>query len=225
MGASSSLEERYTVVPGTVCRRVEPQLNVVCMQAETNDVRMADGRRVETRTMALVAVTGGGQNVIGHRAPARPLPQLAPPVRREKCTYDAGLGSMQQMWYQCLTCWGAEAGGSRFGFCSACAVTCHSGHQVQSRGLATGECDCGTNKHQSAVCTWHVTKCKPVAQPFYVCPDCFTAEARNEYKSVCYQCMKNCHRSHYVRNVGVRQGFCLCGATSCRIKCSIQAPA
>ena len=138
-----------------------------------------------------------------------------------KCTYDdMGPGHFVQPWFKCCTCWGDDADESSFGCCSHCANTCHRGHRLIREALAKGECDCGHYKHQTAVCTWHVTRRQYTKQPFYRCYDCFSQP--NE--GVCYQCWKICHRTHATKYVGIMSAFCDCGLNTCRIKCSIPAP-
>lgn len=136
----------------------------------------------------------------------------------DKCSYEShGPGHFNQQWYKCRTCWGGE---SQFGCCEHCAETCHHGHELINDGVMHAECDCGQNRHQQAVCTWHVTRQNYVQQPFYRCYDCFSGGT----EGVCYQCVRRCHRGHNTLFAGTMRAFCDCGLTCCRIKCSIPSP-
>lgn len=253
MGANESLDsgERYRVVPSSqfVRRREEPdQFHVLRVEAERNEIEVG-GRRLETRRLNVVTAAGGGgrlqvqrreqvqirvQGAANSGLEWRNPPRLAlGPAADDSsddetgyaCTYDDdGPGFMLQPWYKCRTCWGPGADESCFGCCSHCAQTCHRGHDLEKNGLMKAECDCGQYKHQTAVCTWHVTKRNYIKQPFYLCLDCFDEPRNGVGEGVCYQCWKICHRTHNTRYVGVISAFCDCGLTSCRIKCTIPAP-
>ena len=245
--------ERYRVVSSSQLarsRREEPdQFRVLRVEAERNEIRVG-GTRLEARRVNVVTAAGGGGRlqveqrqqleirVQGSAAPGlewRNPPRLALGAAADSssedddagytCTYDDdGPGFMLQPWYRCRTCWGPNADESCFGCCSHCAQTCHRGHDLGKCGLTKAECDCGQYKHQTAVCTWHVTKRNYVKQPFYRCFDCLGEPRNGVGEGVCYQCWKICHRTHNTRYVGVLSAFCDCGLTSCRIKCSIPGP-
>lgn len=220
------------------------QFRVLRLQAERQEVQIG-GQRLETERVRMVHVSGSGSSLhvaqrehvevrlqsssgsrgVDWRSP-RPALTLGDSSDDDsdsdgKCTYDDdGPGYMLQPWYKCRTCWGNDADESSFGCCSHCANTCHRGHRLVQSGLANGECDCGQNKHQAAVCTWHITRREYVKQPFYRCYDCFGG--LNE--GVCYQCWKICHRTHNTRYAGIMSAFCDCGLDTCRIRCSIASP-
>ena len=65
---------------------------------------------------------------------------LLPPPGTVQCTFATGGNSfVQQHWYICYTC---GLSGSR-GCCSACARTCHAGHDVVYSRCSRFFCDCG----------------------------------------------------------------------------------
>ena len=138
-----------------------------------------------------------------------------------KCTYDVyGKVLRSQDWYECRTCWGEE---SSYGCCTFCAAQCHAGHRLvqhNSLGIPHFLCDCGANRHKSAVCTYHSSNRKYVKQPFYRCYTCFTGPNMG----CCYQCLKHCHKNHRTTYVGNIDAFCDCGLAGCRIQCSIAEP-
>ena len=222
------------------------QFRVLRMQAERQEIQVG-GQRLETERVRTVTVAASGNRVqisqhehvevrlqsageSGSRGLEWRRPQRAALTLGDSsddsdcdgsCTYDDdGPGFLLQPWFKCYTCWGNDADESSFGCCSHCASTCHRGHRLERCGLQKAECDCGQNKHQAAVCTWHVTRRSYVKQPFYRCYDCFGE--MNE--GVCYQCWKVCHRTHNTRYEGIMSAFCDCGLDSCRIKCSIPGP-
>ena len=69
-----------------------------------------------------------------------PPSTLLPPTGAVQCTFATGGNSfVQQHWYICYTC---GLSGSR-GCCSACARTCHAGHDVVYSRCSRFFCDCG----------------------------------------------------------------------------------
>ncbi len=135
-----------------------------------------------------------------------------------KCTFESrGEDYHSQRWYECRTCWGGE---SNYGCCAYCAFNCHKGHHLVFRKNVTAVCDCGRNRHQKAVCTWHSTKSKYVKQPFYRCYDCF----KGAREGCCFQCVINCHAGHNTKFDSIANPFCDCGLKCCRITCSIASP-
>ena len=248
MGASESLDssELYRSAPASntqnqlVRRRDGPdQFQVLRVQSERREIQVG-GQRVEAERINVFSASGSGNRMqvhqrervqirvqanagsgLGWRSPQLALGAGDSSDEGGECTYDDdGPGFLLQPWFKCYTCWGDDADESCFGCCINCANTCHQGHRLENCGLQKGECDCGQYKHQTAVCTWHVTSRRYIKQPFYRCYDCFT-EVNN---GVCYQCWKICHRTHNTRYVGVLPAFCDCGLSSCRIKCTIPAP-
>ena len=240
MGAEESRQlERYAP------SRQEPTHNVevVRVQAERREVHTGGGRlsteqvrivqlssgprhqqlRVSQTERVQIRINGSSESPASHglqwRSPLLALQDSDDDSDNDgECTYEShGPGHFIQRWYKCRTCWGGE---SQFGCCAHCAETCHPGHELVSDGLASAECDCGHNKHQQSVCTWHVTRKNYVGQPFYRCYDCFSGG--NE--GVCYQCMRKCHRGHNTLFVGTISAFCDCGLDCCRINCSIASP-
>ena len=112
-----------------------------------------------------------------------------------------------------------------YGCCLSCAFNCHKGHRLVYRpaGEVNVACDCGRNRHQSAVtvCTWHSTKTEFVKQPFYCCYDCF----KDPLEGCCYQCVSVCPAGHNTRFAGIKKAFCDCGLEGCcRILCRIPHP-
>lgn len=250
MGANESRDssERYVPAPiartsnQPVSRRTEPdQLHVLRVQAERREIQIG-GRHFETERVSAISASGSGSNLhvrqrehvevrvqttgsggrgLEWRGPQQLMLGDDSSDDMFKCTYDDdGPGFLLQPWFKCCTCWGNDADESNFGCCSHCATTCHQGHRLERCGPQKAECDCGQNKHQTAVCTWHVTKRNYVKQPFYRCFDCF--DETNQ--GVCYQCWKICHRTHNTSYVGVMSAFCDCGLNCCRIKCTIPGP-
>lgn len=230
------------------------QFHVLRVRAERNEIDIGGGRRLETRRVNVVSATGssGGRVEVHQQERVQVRMQLPSSGSGQQlewreprrlallsndstdneesdngygCTYDGdGPGYMLQPWFKCKTCWGPGAGDSAFGCCSHCANTCHRGHDLQRCDLANAECDCGQNKHQTAVCTWNVTKRNYIKQPFYHCRDCFSLPVGGVGDGMCYQCWKICHRTHNTTYLGVIKAFCDCGLSSCRIKCSIPGP-
>ena len=139
-----------------------------------------------------------------------------------KCTYDQyGSASMNQKWYECLSCWDE---GSGYGCCVICAKECHSGHNIVSHESGDFSCDCGANSHIvtpnysiDAICTYTTTKKEYIDQPFYQCHTCFTESD----KGCCKACVENCHRGHDIENSEFPKAFCDCGLECCAIRCKI----
>ena len=158
-----------------------------------------------------------------HRPTSRPPPRQVTPTR-EQCTFNMHKRDyIKQDWFECYTCWG---GNSSFGCCWPCALDCHKGHQLVTHHPQNEEplggffCDCGFNKHQPAVCTFHSSGKEFKVQPFYRCRSCFS----RDNAGVCHQCMINCHRGHDITYVGEIEAFCDCGLEYCRINCRIAKP-
>ena len=134
----------------------------------------------------------------------------------EKCSYDAfGKVPTVQKWYECHTCWGGE---SSLGCCEDCANDCHSGHKLAPHAPSSFFCDCGHNKHNPNVCTYHSTGSNFHKQPFYFCHKCFTNPIT---EGCCYQCTKHCHDGHRISFKGIISAYCDCGLTVCAINCKI----
>lgn len=243
-GESIGPPDRYAPARNQlVSRTAEPdQFQVLRVRAERREIEIG-GQRLEAERVNITAASGSGGNlhvrehqrteirVQSRGLETRGLEWRSPRLMLDasddddddesKCTYDDdGPGFLLQPWFKCYTCWGNDADESCFGCCSHCASTCHQGHRLERSGLQKSECDCGQNRHQTAVCTWHVTQRNYVRQPFYRCFDCFN-EAD---KGVCYQCWKICHRTHNTSYIGVIPAFCDCGLSCCRIKCTIPGP-
>ena len=164
---------------------------------------------------------------------AQKVPRTTPPRReqpsstqvrptRDQCTFNKHQREyIRQDWFECHTCWG---GNSSFGCCLPCALDCHRGHQLVRHhppdAVGSFFCDCGLNKHQPAVCTFHSTHVEMRIQPFYRCRTCFSRSDAG----VCHQCMINCHRGHQTSYVGEIRAFCDCGLPYCKAKCLIPKP-
>ena len=146
-----------------------------------------------------------------------------------KCTYDQyGSASMNQKWYECLSCWDEESG---YGCCVVCAEECHSGHNLVSHTSKDFVCTCGDNRHKVAlkknneksftvdnvVCTYTTTKKESIDQPFYRCYTCFTGSN----KGCCSACVEHCHKGHNIKDSGIKNAFCDCGLLCCDIPCKI----
>ena len=81
----------------------------------------------------------------------------APPATLQ-CTFATGGDAfLEQHWYYCYTC---DLAGSR-GCCSACARTCHAGHEVSYSRRSRFFCDCGAGAARGAPCA----RLEPVPAP------------------------------------------------------------
>ena len=152
---------------------------------------------------------------------SRQQPNQVTPTR-EQCTFNSHKRDyLRQDWFECHTCWG---GNSQFGCCWPCALDCHRDHKLVRHHPPGPEgaffCDCGLNKHQPAVCTFHSSGNDFKLQPFYRCRTCFFREGAG----VCHQCSINCHRGHNIAYAGELSAFCDCGLEYCNVNCRIAQP-
>ncbi len=74
-----------------------------------------------------------------------------------QCTYPlTGDTYALQPWFTCETCFGESEGDTAnmtiAGVCSACAIRCHKGHQLQPHPPSTFFCDCGSHDPRSVDC-------------------------------------------------------------------------
>ena len=132
------------------------------------------------------------------------------------CTYDCyGENYFEQIWYECLDCWGKK---SSYGCCSNCMVRCHQGHRFKKHTPGKFICDCGIYKHKKGKCTKVASGQEFVKQIFFQCLDCFDDGSE---LIVCLACQRKCHKGHRLTKGSVLNGFCDCGLSGCKISCKI----
>eukprot|EP00118_Oscarella_pearsei_P016908 m.164950 g.164950 ORF g.164950 m.164950 type:complete len:682 (+) comp38887_c0_seq2:320-2365(+) len=152
-----------------------------------------------------------------------------------QCSFDKyGDYCREASLHKCLTCWGES---SEFGCCAYCAEFCHksNGHEVTPvlwDGKSVSVCDCGKNRHQQPISTFHSTKEKRYLQPHFRCLDCFEyADGQTNLFDVCCLACKNvCHDGHRVELFPLWSryvAFCGCptSANKSKTPCQISSPA
>lgn len=138
------------------------------------------------------------------------------------CTYDAfGDEYYEQVWYECLECWGKE---SSYGCCKWCKKNCHKGHWTKEHKSGNFVCDCGRYRHKKDRCTGVSTKEKYVKQPLYTCLDCFKQKEFEKEKPgfrlvSCFTCNRVCHAGHKTIELHVAEAYCDCGGDYCKRFC------
>ena len=129
--------------------------------------------------------------------------------------------------YKCLTC----KQGENEGVCAVCAKVCHSGHELEDRGINPFFCDCGSGSIKGFQCRCNDPSYNPendnqtISLPFQIpfrCTHLFTNEkAYNqrgfycktcgiEKEPICEVCATKCHKGHDLQDLGLKPFVCNC---------------